>query len=108
LRVKDVDFERGEIVVRDGKGNKDRITVLPRSLAEPLKSHPEKVRAIHEKDLAEGFGEVYLPFALERKYQNAAREWGWQYVFPASKRSIDPRPARSGVITSMRSHCNAQ
>jgi integron integrase len=94
LRVKDVDFERGEIGVRDGKGNKDRITVLPRSLAEPLKSHLEKVRVLHEKDLAEGFGEVYLPFALERKYQKAAREWGWQYVFPASKRSIDPRSGK--------------
>jgi len=94
LRVKDVDFERGEIVVRDGKGGKDRITMLPRNVVEPLKNHLVKVRAIHEKDLAEGFGEVYLPFALERKYQNAAREWGWQYVFPASKRSIDPRSGK--------------
>ncbi len=93
-RVKDVDFERGELMVRDGKGNKDRITMLPQSMAEPLKSHLEKVRAIHEKDLAEGFGEVYLPFALEKKYKNAAREWGWQYAFPASKRSIDPRSGK--------------
>jgi integron integrase len=94
LRIKDVDFERGEIMVRDGKGGKDRITMLPRNVVDPLKNHLEKVRAIHEKDLAAGFGEVYLPFALERKYQNAAREWGWQYVFPASKRSIDPRSGK--------------
>jgi len=94
LRVKDADFERGEILVRDGKGGKDRVTMLPQSATEPLKNHLEKVRAIHENDLAEGFGEVYLPFALEKKYQNAAREWGWQYVFPASKRSVDPRSGK--------------
>jgi len=93
LRVKDADFERGEILVRDGKGGKDRVTMLPQSATEPLKNHLE-VRAVHENDLAEGFGEVYLPFALERKYQNAAREWGWQYVFPASKRSVDPRSGK--------------
>lgn len=94
LRVKDADFERGEILVRDGKGGKDRVTLLPQSATEPLKNHLEKVRAVHENDLAAGFGEVYLPFALERKYQNAAREWGWQYVFPASKRSVDPRSGK--------------
>ncbi|MFH0343894.1 MAG: integron integrase [Chromatiales bacterium] len=94
LRVKDADFERGEILVRDGKGGKDRVSMLPQSATEPLKNYLEKVRAIHEKDLAEGFGEVYLPFALEKKYQNAAREWGWQYVFPASKRSVDPRSGK--------------
>jgi len=94
LRVKDADFERGEILVRDGKGGKDRVSMLPQSATEALKNHLEKVRAIHEKDLAEGFGEVYLPFALEKKYQNAAREWGWQYVFPASKRSVDPRSGK--------------
>jgi integron integrase len=90
LRVKDVDFEMRQITVRDGKGFKDRVTMLPESLIEPLKRHLEKVREIHKQDLQEGFGEVFLPFALERKYPNAGREWGWQYVFPASQRSIDP------------------
>ncbi|WP_036267722.1 integron integrase [Methylocaldum szegediense] len=90
LRVKDVDFAMRQIVVRDGKGAKDRVTMLPDSPVELLKHYLEKVKAVHEKDLHEGFGEVYLPFALERKYPNAGREWGWQYVFPASQRSIDP------------------
>jgi len=90
LRVKDIDFERHEIVVRDGKGMKDRVTMLPASVVGPLQEHLAKARALHEKDLAEGFGEVYLPFALAKKYPNAGREWGWQYVFPSSKRSIDP------------------
>jgi integron integrase len=95
LRVKDVEFARGEILVREGKGFKDRVTMLPAALAEPLKAHLEKVHALHEQDIAEGFGEVYLPYALERKYPNAAREWGWQYVFPSRNRSVDPR---SGVL----------
>jgi integron integrase len=91
LRVKDVDFHYGQIVVRDGKGAKDRVTVLPASLAAPLARHLGRVKAIHDRDLAEGFGHVYLPYALERKYPHANREWVWQYVFPASKRSPDPR-----------------
>lgn len=91
LRVKDVDFERGEIVVREGKGNKDRITMLPASLADELKTHLAQVKTLHENDLDQGFGAVYLPFALARKYPDAGREWGWQYVFPSVKRSIDPR-----------------
>ncbi|MBU1486633.1 integron integrase [bacterium] len=91
LRVKDLDFDYSQIVIRDAKGQKDRVTMLPVSLKEPLKRHLEKVRTIHEKDLKEGFGEVYLPFALKRKYPNANREWGWQYIFPATKRSRDPR-----------------
>jgi integron integrase len=96
LRVKDIDFEYGQITVRDGKGEKDRITMLPGSLGERLKAHLEKTKTIHEQDLREGFGEVYLPYALARKYPNAGREWGWgwQYVFPASKRSIDPRSGK--------------
>ncbi len=94
LRVKDLDFEYNQIVVRDAKGWKDRVTMLPVSLKEPLKKHLERVKAIHEEDLKEGFGEVYLPFAFERKFPNANREWGWQYVFPATKRSIDPRSGR--------------
>jgi integron integrase len=91
LRVCDVDFQYRQITVRSGKGNKDRVTVLPDSLIEPLQSHLRRVKDLHERDLAEGFGRVYLPYALERKYPNAAREWLWQYVFPSTKRSIDPR-----------------
>jgi integron integrase len=91
LRVKDVDFQRREILVRDGKGMKDRVTLLPDSLRDGLQAHLAWVKAQHERDLAEGFGEVYLPFALARKYPAAQREWGWQYVFPASRRSVDPR-----------------
>jgi integron integrase len=94
LRVKDVDFGYGQIMVRDGKGNKDRVTVLPQALREPLQRHLARVKALHEKDLKEGYGQVYLPDALEKKYPRASREWGWQYVFPASKLSKDPR---SGV-----------
>lgn len=77
--------------MRDGKGAKDRMTILPEKIIEPLRMHLERVRKIHTEDLRLGFGEVYLPFALERKYKNANREWIWQYVFPAAKRSIDPR-----------------
>ena len=90
LRVKDVDFEYGQILVCDGKGQKDRVTMLPQTLAEPLKRQLEQVKVLHEEDLAEGFGVVYLPFALERKYSGASSAWGWQYVFPARRRSIDP------------------
>ena len=91
LRVKDVDFMRCEIMVRDGKGGKDRRTLLPRSLVEPLQVEVERARVLHAADLAAGFGEVWLPHALARKYGNAASEFGWQYVFPALKRSLDPR-----------------
>jgi integron integrase len=86
LRVKDVDFERNEIVVHDGKGAKDRVTVLPESLKPALQGHLERVRARHQKDLAEGFGRVSLPHALARKYPGAPREWCWQFVFPAATR----------------------
>ena len=91
LRVKDVDFQRGEITVREGKGFKDRVTMLPQVLLEPLKHHLEQVRKLHKDDLAQGYGRVYLPYALEKKYPNAAAEWGWQYVFPARGFSTDPR-----------------
>lgn len=91
LRIKDVDFDRGEITVRDGKGAKDRRTVLPQSLVQPLKGEVERVRALHAIDLSVGFGSVWLPHALARKYPNAPREFAWQYVFPALRRSIDPR-----------------
>ncbi len=91
LRVKDLDFEYKQIMVRDGKGAKDRITVLPEKIITPLREHLARVSLLHAEDLRLGFGEVYLPFALERKYPNANKEWIWQYVFPAAKRSIDPR-----------------
>ena len=91
LRVKDIDFELHQIVVRDGKGEKDRVTLLPDALISDLQRHLRHVKLIHEDDLQDGFGRVYLPYALERKYPNASHEWGWQWVFPASKRSIDPR-----------------
>ena len=91
LRVKDVDFERRELIVREGKGNKDRVTMLPQSLLEPLRQQLVRMKDLHKHDLAEGFGDVYLPFALARKYPAAGREWHWQYVFSAAKRSIDPR-----------------
>ena len=95
LRVKDVEFARGEIIVREGKGFKDRITMLPQTVIEPLKAHLLEVRALHEADLARRGGDVYLPYALSRKYPNAGREWGWQYVFPSKTVSVDPR---SGAV----------
>jgi len=91
LRVKDIDFGYNQIVVRDGKSHKDRVTMLPGILIDPLKRHLAKVQQIHQQDLDAGFGTVYLPYALERKYRNANRSWGWQHVFPSSRRSIDPR-----------------
>jgi integron integrase len=91
LRVKDVDFLRREIIVREGKGFKDRVTMLPETVIEPLKRHLAKVKLLHEEDLKQGFGEVYLPFALAKKYPKAGREWGWQYVFPSKTLSVDPR-----------------
>ena len=95
LRVKDLDFARREIVVREGKGFKDRVTMLPESLVAPLREHLVRVRALHERDLREGGGEVYLPYALARKYPAAGREWAWQYVFPSARLSVDPR---SGAV----------
>ena len=91
LRVKDIDFEYGNIIIRDGKGKKDRITVLPEILKEKLKDQINKVLKLHEKDLLEGYGTVYLPDALGKKYPNAKREAGWQYIFPASQISLDKR-----------------
>lgn len=94
LRVKDVDFGYLRITVRDGKGAKDRVTMLPTNLVQPLQRHLQKVRAQHEEDLEGGYGAVYLPTALERKMPNAARDWNWQYVFPSARISIDPRSGR--------------
>jgi len=95
LRVKDVDFAQRQITVRDGKGMQDRVTMLPNSLVTPLQEHLQRVKRLHEEDLARGYGSVYLPFALERKYPNADREWMWQYVFPSGRLSRDPR---SGAV----------
>ena len=95
LRVKDIDFARREILIRDGKGFKDRVTMLPRSVVRSLDSHLERVRELHRLDLEDGFGEVWLPFALARKYPTAGREWAWQYAFPSMRRAPDPR---TGVV----------
>jgi integron integrase len=91
MRVKDLDFEYHQITVRDGKGRKDRVTMLPATAAELLRHQLDKTQILHQRDLAAGHGAVYLPYALERKYQTAARDWGWQYVFPAAQLSRDPR-----------------
>jgi len=91
LRIKDTDFEMNQIVVRDGKGKKDRITVFPEEVKLALKEHLAYVKQLHERDLSNGFGNVYLPNALVRKYPNAEKQWGWQYVFPAKTLSVDPR-----------------
>jgi integron integrase len=95
LRVKDIDFHYKQIIVRDAKGQKDRVTMLPESLMDSLRNHLVRVKELHEQDLQAGGGRVYLPYALDRKYPNAGREWGWQYIFPARSRSRDPR---SGMI----------
>ncbi len=94
LRIQDVDFGQRKLFVRDGKGGKDRTTLLPDGVREDLSRHIERVKALHQQDLAEGYGRVYLPQALAKKYPGAETETGWQYVFPAKKRSLDPR---SGV-----------
>ena len=91
LRVKDVDFALHQITVRDGKGGKDRVTMLPRSLEMALRAHLAQVKSLHDTDLAAGYGAVWLPDALAVKYPNAAKAWGWQYVFPAAGFSTDPR-----------------
>ena len=91
LRVKDIDFERREITVRDAKGGHERVTMLPASLVAPLQEHLRRVKLLHKQDLLAGFGQVYLPYALDRKYPSASREWGWQYMFPSDRLSTDPR-----------------
>ena len=95
LRVKDVEFERREITVRDGKGGKDRITVLPENLIAGLQQQIARTRALHQRDLAEGFGSVWLPAALDVKYPGLPKAWGWQWVFPSAVRSADPRTGRT-------------
>lgn len=94
LRVKDIDFDQNLVFVRGGKGDKDRTTILPQTVKGMLKKHLDEVKQLHDKDLSGGYGEVYLPDALERKYPNAVKEWGWQYVFPSSKLSVDPRSGK--------------
>ena len=95
LRVKDLDFDQDLVFVRSGKGDKDRSTILARQIQPELRVHLERVRELHNKDLTNGFGEVYLPNALDRKYPAAAREWGWQYVFPGARLSVDPRSRKT-------------
>ena len=94
LRVKDIDFALAQITVRDAKGGKDRVTMLPLNLSESLRRHLLRTKAQHEQDLEDGFGTVHLPFALSRKSPNAAREWAWQYVFPSSRIAVDPRSGK--------------
>ncbi len=94
IRVKDIDFQMKQLTVRSGKGDKDRFTTFPATLTPLLQNHLARVKTLHQQDAAQGHGEVYLPHALARKYPNTAKEWGWQYVFPARDISVDPR---SGV-----------
>jgi integron integrase len=94
LRIQDVDFGQNKVYVRGGKGGNDRMSLLPQNIRDELRLHIDQVIVLHHEDLMKGFGEVYLPNALDRKYPNAAREAGWQYVFPARKRSVDPRSGR--------------
>ena len=103
LRIKDLHFDTGHIVIRNGKGQKDRITVLPKSISDSLRAVVEEAKKLHKHDLMAGYGSVYLPFALSRKYPNADRETGWQYVFPSRQRSRDPR---SGAIRRHHIHEN--
>jgi integron integrase len=115
LRIKDIDFDNRVITVRDGKGEDDRATILPDSLIPALRQQIQTVQRIHQTDIGDGFGEVYLPYALARKYPNAARETAWQYLFPASSLSLDPRtppsPTGRGAggegKTFMRHHADA-
>jgi integrase len=99
LRVKDIEFTHHPILVRDPKGNEDRVTMLPQRVVPPLQQHLQSVKKLHQTDLARGSGEVYLPYALARKYPNAAKEWIWQYIFPADKFSV--ARATSGCAVTM-------
>lgn len=94
LRVQDIDFDQGTLYIRGGKGDKDRTTILPKTLREPLCAHLETVKKLHDADRAKGYGEVFMPEALERKYPNAGKEWRWQYVFPSDRLSVDPRSGK--------------
>ncbi len=94
LRVKDIDFHYKQLLIRDSKGSKDRVTVLPGPLIEPLRNHLARVQELHQQDLKNGYGDVYLPYALKRKYPNADKEWYWQYVFPSRDIATDPRSGK--------------
>lgn len=94
LRVHDLDFDRGTLYIRGGKGDKDRTTMLPKSVRDPLRNHLLEVKRLHDGDLAKGFGDVYLPEGLDRKYPRAGKEWKWQYVFPSDRLSVDPRSGK--------------
>jgi integron integrase len=96
LRIHDVDCPASQIIVRDGKGFKDRLTLLPEAVKPSLETHLAAVKAIHERDLAAGYGRVQMPYALDRKYPNAPKEWGWQFLFPQEKRWVNPRTAAQG------------
>jgi integron integrase len=96
LRIQDVDFARNEILIRDGKGAKDRISMLPESLKTPLQDHLKKVKALHERDLGDGWGRVQMPTALDRKYPNAPADWRWQWIFPQENRWINPQTKEQG------------
>jgi integron integrase len=102
LRVRDVDVPRRQIAIREGKGRRDRAALLPRAVERPLREHLERVRILHQRDLARGNGRVKLPYALERKYPGASAQWGWQWVFPSSRISVDPRAG-----THRRHHAHA-
>ena len=107
LRVKDIDFDRGELTIRDGKGGKDRVTMLPAAVKGPLLAHLNWVKAQHEADLAAGAGASRFPVRCERKYPNAPREWAWQWIFPATRFYVDRRPASGGGITCTSPFCSA-
>ena len=104
MRVKDIDFDRNEIDVRRGKGQKDRVTMLPMDLHEPLHEQLRYARKRHDRDLSQGYGSVYMPFALAKKYKNAEKDWKWQYVFPSNTLSVDPR---SGIKRRHHIHLNS-
>jgi integron integrase len=97
LRVKDIDFAYHQIVVQDGKGQKDRVVPLPQRLVEPLQQHLTTVKSLHQADLEQGYGAVFMPHALARKYPQAPTEWGWQYVFSSARLSVDPRRSRAKI-----------
>lgn len=96
LRVKDLDFERGEIIVREGKGDKDRVTMLPQTVIQPLEEHLRRIEVIHQQDLTDGWGRVELPHALARKYPNANSEWLWQFAFPQERRWVNAKTGEKG------------